>query len=285
VVQGREAVPQDEIASPVLERGHVWLVGAGPGDPELLTLRAAGALRLADIVYHDTLPGPGVLALAGRQARLIDVGKRKGLTPCTQAWISAALVEAALRGERVVRLKGGDPLLFGRAAEELTALSAAGIPWRIVPGVSSATAAPAAAGISLTMRGIARSVTYITCHDKDGRLPDNVETLARALSDAGDSTLVAFMGLSRLDELSIRLLAGGFGPETPVAIVGRASLPGETVLRTTLGGATLAAKRASVPSPALVIVGAVAAEGHAHLARTIAAAPLPAALTPSQSGL
>ena len=267
--------------------GTVWLVGAGPGDPDLLTVRAARALQVADSVFHDALPGPGVLELAGRRARLVDVGKRKGHRPWSQPAICAALIEAARAGDRVVRLKGGDPLLFGRAGEEMAALSAAGIAWRIVPGVSAATAAPAVAGLSLTLRGVARSVTYVTCHDRDGRLPDSIDGLARALAAAGDATLVAFMGLSRLDELSVRLLAAGWTDATPVAVIGRATLPGEMVLRTTLGACTLAARRAEVPAPALIVVGAVAGMAQADATAEIVAARtavLPVALTQAGAG-
>ena len=156
--------------------GEVWLVGAGPGDPGLLTLRAASALRVADIVFHDALPGRAVLAMARADATLQNVGKRKGNVPWPQERINAALIEAARAGQRVVRLKGGDPLLFGRGGEELLALAAAGIPVDVVPGVSSASAAAAVLRMPLTHRGAASAVSFVTGHDFSGKLPANIET-------------------------------------------------------------------------------------------------------------
>jgi uroporphyrin-III C-methyltransferase len=235
--------------------GEVWLVGAGPGDPSLLTLRAAEALRRADLVLYDALPGRGVLRLANPRATLVPVGKRKGAAPLSQAKINARLVAGARAGQRVVRLKGGDPFLFARGGEEAAALAAAGIPWRVVPGVSAGLAAPAAAGIPLTQRGIASAVTFVTGHDEAGNLPDSVDWDALG---RGGGTVVAFMALSRLDEIALRLLAGGRAPETPVAIVAQASLPGQCTLRTTLGRCSLAARAAGLPMPALVVVGEVA---------------------------
>uniref|UniRef100_UPI001F0010C5 uroporphyrinogen-III C-methyltransferase n=1 Tax=Falsiroseomonas oryziterrae TaxID=2911368 RepID=UPI001F0010C5 len=240
--------------------GEVWLVGAGPGDPGLLTLRAADALRAADLVLHDALPGRAMLRLVRPGAELVNVGKRKGAAPVPQARINARLVAGALAGLRVVRLKGGDPFVFGRGGEETAALDAAGIPWRVVPGVTAGTAAPAAAGIPLTQRGLASAVTFVTGHDEAGGLPGNLDWAA--LARAG-GTIAAFMALSRLDEIALRLLAGGRAPATPVAVIAQASLEGETVLRTTLGACTLAVRRAGLPTPALVVIGEVAALGAA----------------------
>jgi uroporphyrin-III C-methyltransferase len=237
-------------------RGEVWLVGAGPGDPGLLTLRAAEALRQADLVLHDALPGREVLRLARPGAELVNVGKRKGAAPVPQARINARLVAGARAGLRVVRLKGGDPFVFGRGGEEIAALDAAGIPWRVVPGVTSGTAAPAAAGIPLTHRGLSSAVTFVTGHDEAGGLPGGLDWAA--LARAG-GTIAAFMALSRLDEIALRLLAAGRPPATPVAVISQASLPGETVLRSTLGACTLAVRRAGLPTPALVVIGEVAA--------------------------
>lgn len=236
--------------------GAVWLVGAGPGDPDLLTLRALAALRGADVVFHDALPGPEVLRLARKGARLVDVGKRKGRQSLPQSAISAALVEAARAGQRVVRLKGGDPSLFGRSGEETRALDAAGIPWSVVPGVTAASAAAAVAGIPLTLRGSASSVTFVTGHGAEGGLPGDTDW--DAVGRTG-GTVVAYMALSRLDEVVLRLLAAGRPAGTPVAIIAKATLPGQTVLRSTLGACTLAARRAGVPAPALVVIGEVAA--------------------------
>ena len=235
--------------------GEVWLVGAGPGDPGLLTVRAAEALRRADLVLHDALPGRAVLRLVRAGAKIVPVGKRKGAAPLPQAAINARLVAGARAGLRVVRLKGGDPFVFGRGGEEAIALAEAGIPWRVVPGVSAGLAAPAAAGIPLTHRGVSSAVTFVTGHDETGGLPGKVDwsVLARA-----GGTIAAFMALTRLDEIALRLLAEGLRPETPVAVVSEASLPGQAVLRTTLGACTLDARRAAMATPALVVIGEAA---------------------------
>lgn len=254
------------LAGPVFPPGEVRLVGAGPGDPGLLTLRAVESLRAADLVLHDALPGRAVLRHAGRGAVLEDVGKRRGHAPVPQAAINARLVAAARAGLRVVRLKGGDPFLFGRGAEEAAACDAAGVPWRVVPGVSAGLAAPAASGIAVTRRGVASAVTFVTARDESGALP--------ALDwGALPGTLAVFMGLAALDEVATRLLAAGRGASTPVAIIARAGLPGQATLRTTLGACTLAARRAALPGPALVVVGEAAAA-----ALPLAAIPLPEAI-------
>jgi uroporphyrin-III C-methyltransferase len=238
--------------------GEVWLVGAGPGDPGLLTARAESALRGADLVLHDALPGRGVLRLIRPGAEVVNVGKRKGAAPVPQPRINARLVAGARAGLRVVRLKGGDPFLFGRGGEEARALAEAGIPWRVVPGVTAGTAAPAAAGIPLTQRGVASAVTFVTGHDEAGGLPGAVDW--EALARIG-GTIAAFMALSRLDEIALRLLAAGRPAATPVAVVAQASMPGQVVLRSTLGACTLAVRRAALPMPALVVIGDVAAAG------------------------
>ncbi|MDN3567255.1 uroporphyrinogen-III C-methyltransferase [Paeniroseomonas aquatica] len=235
--------------------GEVWLVGAGPGDPGLLTRRAASALARADLVLHDALPGRAMLRLVGPGATIVPVGKRKGLAPLPQPKINARLIAGARAGLRVVRLKGGDPFLFGRGGEEAQALAAAGIPWRVVPGVSAGTAAPAAAGIPLTHRGLASTVTFVTGHDETGSLPESIDWQALG---RGGGTIAAFMAASKLDEIALRLLAAGRSPATPVAVVAQASLPGQAVLRTTLGQCTLEARRAGLPTPALVVIGEVA---------------------------
>nr|WP_314074345.1 uroporphyrinogen-III C-methyltransferase [uncultured Roseococcus sp.] len=233
--------------------GEVWLIGAGPGDPELLTVKAVRALEQADLVLHDALPGRAVLQHIRSGAEVVAVGKRKGAAPVPQARINARLVAGALAGKRVVRLKGGDPFIFGRGGEEALACEASGIPWRVVPGISAGLAAPAAAAIPLTHRGTASAVTFVTAHDETGALPAlDWEALART-----GGTITAFMALSRLDEVALRLLAGGLPPTTPVAIVACATLPGETGLRTTLGTCTLDARRAALPTPALVVIGNV----------------------------
>ncbi len=237
--------------------GEVWLCGAGPGDPDLLTLRAVQALSQADLILHDALPGRAALRHARRSAEIIAVGKRKGAAPVPQARINARLVAGARAGLRVLRLKGGDPFTFGRGGEESLACEAAGIPWRVIPGISAGMAAPAAAGIPITHRGMASAVTFVTAHDETGALP---ELNWRALAQSG-GTIAAFMALSRLDELALRLLAGGLVPTTPVALISAASLPGQSILRSTLGQCTLDSRRAALPTPTMIIIGAVAALG------------------------
>jgi uroporphyrin-III C-methyltransferase len=253
--------------------GEVWLVGAGPGDPGLLTLRAVAALRAADVVFHDALPGPEVLALARPGAQLVDVGKRKGCAPWRQVAISGALVGAARRGARVVRLKGGDPFVFGRGGEEAAALAEAGIPWRVVPGVTAGIAAPAAAGIPVTHRGAASAVTFVTGHGEDGSLPENIDWAAVARTGG---TIVAFMALTRLDELALRLMAAGRADNTPVAVIARATMPGQRILHSTLATCAADARGQSIPTPALVVIGEVVAFA-ADLAAAMEAAAAPAA--------
>lgn len=262
------ALPAEDAPRP----GEVWLVGAGPGDPGLLTLRAASALRHADLVLHDALPGRAVLRLVRPGATILSVGKRKGHAPMPQAKINARLVAGARAGQRVVRLKGGDPFVFGRGGEEAEALTRAGIPWRVVPGVSAGLAAPAAAGIPLTHRGVSSAVTFVTGHGESGALPESVDWAALA---RGGGTIAAFMAVSKLDEIALRLLAAGHPPSTPVAVVAQASLPGQAVLRSTLGTCTLDARRAALPTPALVVIGEVAGLAAALLPPEIAPAAAP----------
>ena len=209
--------------------GKVYLVGAGPGAPDLLTLRAARLLEAADIVLHDALVHPDTLALATR-ARLIDVGKRHGKVSTEQRFIHRAMIEAARTHACVVRLKGGDPMLFARAQEELEALTAAGIAWEVVPGVTAATAAAAALGTSLTRRGMARSVAFLTPRVGPGERPS--AWLPAAL--AADS-VVMYMAAGASQEIARALLDAGKPATTPAALVESASLESERRLRTTLG--------------------------------------------------
>jgi uroporphyrin-III C-methyltransferase len=183
-------------------------------------------------------------------------GPRRPAPSLPQARINALLIAHARSGKRVVRQKGGDPFVFGRGGEEAMALAAAGIPFRVVPGVSAGVAAPALAGIPVTHRGVASAVTFLTGHDDASALPEGLDWSAIV---RGAPTLVAFMALSNLDALAVRLIAEGRNPTTPVAVISRASLPDATTLLTTLGACTLAVKRAAPPSPALVVIGAVVA--------------------------
>jgi uroporphyrin-III C-methyltransferase len=226
----------------------VALVGAGPGDPELLTVRAARLLAEADVVVHDALVDQRVLDLAPAQAERIDVGKRPG-RPVPQELISALLVELGRQGRRVVRLKGGDPFVFGRGGEEATALGAAGVAYIVVPGVSSALAAPAAAGVPVTHRGLAASFTVVTGHRAaDGQEPDWAG-LARA-----GGTLVVLMGVAGRARMAADLMAGGLDPATPVAAVMDATTDRQRVVRCTV--ATVAS--APVRAPAVIVIGPTA---------------------------
>jgi uroporphyrin-III C-methyltransferase len=241
--------------------GKVWLVGAGPGAPDLLTLRAARLIESADIVFHDALVHPEVLALA--HCRRVDVGKRWGKVSTEQRFINRALVEAARTHERVVRLKGGDPMLFGRAQEELAALAAAGIETEVVPGVTAALAAAAQLRTSLTCRGVARSVTFLT--PRVGQGESASQWLPAAL--ATDS-VVLYMAAGAAQSIAAALIAAGKTADTPVALVESATLPGERQLHTTLGQlAAEALPRAE--GPVVMCVGAVFAHAAATSAATV----------------
>ena len=232
--------------------GVVWLVGAGPGDPDLLTVKALRLLQGADVVVHDRLTPQPILALAGAGARLIDVGKRKSRHTLPQDGINQLLVGLARDGLNVVRLKGGDPFMFGRGGEELLALREAGIEALVAPGVTAALAAAADAGVPLTHRGLAQAVTFVTGHAASGAEPDlDWTALAKA-----NHTVAIYMGLSTAPAIAARLIAAGRASSTPVAVVESASLPEERRLLTTL--ADLGAAVADLDGPALLIVGEVA---------------------------
>jgi uroporphyrin-III C-methyltransferase/precorrin-2 dehydrogenase/sirohydrochlorin ferrochelatase len=230
----------------------VSLVGAGPGDPALLTRRAAARLRAADLVLYDALVDERALRLA-RRAQRFFVGKRAGRHALTQAEIQAVMIRAARRGRRVVRLKGGDPFVFGRGGEEALALGAAGVPFDVVPGVTSATAAPALAGIPVTQRGLAAALLVVSGHDEA-----LFSTLIGAVDRRGVS-LVVLMGYGRRQALARRLIDGGWARATPAALIADASLPQQAVWRGTL--ADLAAGGGAMESagPTTMVVGAVAA--------------------------
>jgi uroporphyrin-III C-methyltransferase len=236
---------------------RVALVGAGPGDPELLTLRAARLIGCADVVLYDRLVSGEILALAPPHAELIDVGKRPGGSH-TQGVINALLVSVASSGRRVVRLKGGDPFVFGRGGEEVEALAEAGIACVVVPGISSALAAPTAAGVPVTHRRVSRAVTIVTGHEA----LDSESVDWRALASVR-STIVVLMGIERRAAIAARLIAGGFALETPVAVVRDATTPEQRVWT----GALRDLGEADVESPAVIVIGAVAAwaraSGHA----------------------
>ena len=228
--------------------GAVWLVGAGPGDPDLLTFRAFNALRAADVVVHDGLVSEEILDLAPSRARRINVAKRKSRHTLPQDDINQLLVALALEGLTVVRLKGGDPFLFGRGGEELAACRAAGVDCHVVPGVTAALAASAGAGAPLTQRGSAQAVTFVTGHAAHGEPDLDWVALARP-----NQTVVVYMGVSTAALIAERLTAAGRAASTPALIVENASRADERRMLTTLSG--LAEAAASVRGPALLMVG------------------------------
>jgi uroporphyrin-III C-methyltransferase len=228
--------------------GKVWLVGAGPGDPELLTLKAARLIAAAGVIVHDGLVSSEILAMAAPDARLIDVAKRKNRHTLPQDDINRLLVAFARQGLDVVRLKGGDPFIFGRGGEELEECRAAGVACEVVPGVTAALAASAAAGAPLTHRGLAQAVTFVTGHAAHGEPDLDWDHLARA-----NQTVVIYMGLTTAGRIAERLTAAGRDPATPALIVVNASRADEARYPTTLGG--LAATAAGLSGPALLIVG------------------------------
>ncbi|MDP4299465.1 uroporphyrinogen-III C-methyltransferase [Leptothrix discophora] len=231
----------------------VTLIGAGPGDAELLTIKAVRALRRATVALVDDLVQPEVLRYLRRDARVIRVGKRGGQVSTPQAFIHKRLVSEALRGERVVRLKGGDPFVFGRGGEECSALREAGLAVEVISGLTSGIAAPASIGIPVTDRRCAPGVALVTGHAKDdGRAPDWA-----ALARTG-LTLVIYMGLARLEDIVAGLRAGGLTADMPVSIVQAAHTPAQRHLHSRLGEVVADIAREGLVSPAIVVVGEVA---------------------------
>jgi uroporphyrin-III C-methyltransferase len=237
----------------------VFLVGAGPGDPELLTLKAHRILQSADVVLHDSLIDPRILDLARVDARLIDVGKRCGRHSAPQTEISRLLCAEALAGHAVVRLKGGDPMIFGRATEELAALAAHGIACEVVPGVTAATAAAASLGLSLTRRGIARSLHFLAGHGAEGGLPAHDWG---ALTKTG-GTLVVYMGGQTLPGLAAHFIEAGMAPSMPAIAVENASLTDERIMRGTIGALPQLVQEAMVDGPVLLLIGEALREDNA----------------------
>ncbi len=251
--------------------GSVWLVGAGPGDPGLLTLHAAHALASADVVLHDALVPPAILALAATP-RLEPVGKRAGCKGANQLRINQRLVALARQDLRVVRLKGGDPLIFGRGGEEALALLSAGIPFRIIPGISAGIGGTAAFGIPLTHRGIARSVAFATGHDSHGRLPAGLDLAALS---RGAEVLVLYMALRQAAAIAAALIEAGRPPEEPVAILADATTPRQRAVLATLATAGTIAATLPRAAPSLIVVGPVVAF-HDLFAPLLAATPMTA---------
>jgi uroporphyrinogen III methyltransferase/synthase len=236
--------------------GTVFLVGAGPGDPELLTLKALRLIREADAIVHDYLVAPEILALARPEAERVFVGKKGGGFCCPQRDIEGTLIRLAREGKNVVRLKGGDPFVFGRGGEEAEALVEAGISFEVVPGVTSALAAAAYAGVPLTHREHSSAVVFLTGHE-DPKKPDS----AIRWEDYGSlgATLCVYMGMKNLETITRRLQAGGMAPNTPVAIVQSATTGGHRQLVSTLATVALESEHAGFGAPAIVVIGEVAA--------------------------
>jgi uroporphyrin-III C-methyltransferase len=246
---GRETTHHDDTGV-----GQVYLVGSGPGDPDLMTVKAARLLEEADVVLHDKLPGPEILGQIPDGKRE-DVGKRAGGEWTPQEYTNRRLVELAREGKTVVRLKGGDPFVFGRGGEELEHLAAAGIPCEVVPGVTSAIAGPAVAGIPVTHRDHASSVSFVTGHEDPTKEESAVNW--RALADTG-GTIVVLMGVGKLPGYTAELLDAGMAPDTPVALVERATWPDMRVACGTLDTIVDVRDDEGIEPPAVTVIGEVA---------------------------
>jgi len=240
--------------APPFEPGHVWLVGAGPGDPRLLTLEAVHALASADVIVHDALVDPRILDLARREASLEYAGKRGGKPSAAQADITGRLVALAREGKRVLRLKGGDPFVFGRGGEEVLALAAAGVPFRVVPGLTSGLSGLAGAGIPATIRTVNQAVILATGHA--GTAPDGLDWAALA---ATGQPIVLYMAAASLAPITAALIDGGLAPDTPAAFLARATTPDEAILVSTLGNLAAAVAEAGLEPPAIVAIGGIVA--------------------------
>jgi uroporphyrin-III C-methyltransferase/precorrin-2 dehydrogenase/sirohydrochlorin ferrochelatase len=240
------------IISTVKKRVRVWLVGAGPGDPELLTLKAARVLASADVVVHDRLVSPEILAHLPRRATRVYAGKQRGRHTMTQAEINRLLVSLARKGKRIVRLKGGDPFIFGRGGEEALALARAGIAFEVVPGITAATGVAAAVGIPLTHRAIAQACVLVTGSRRKGDPDLDWRSLARS-----GQTIVVYMGLAGLERISRGLVAHGLSPRTPAAIIQQGTTADQRIVEGTLAALPRLAAEARLRAPTLVVIGKV----------------------------
>ncbi|NBW75914.1 MAG: uroporphyrinogen-III C-methyltransferase [Sphingomonadaceae bacterium] len=246
------------------DAGKVWLVGAGPGDPDLLTLRAARLIMRARLIVHDGLVDPAILALARPEARLVSVAKRRSRHTMPQDDINALLVREALAGTEVVRLKGGDPFIFGRGGEEAEACHAAGVPVEVVPGISAAIGGAAAAQMPLTHRRSASIVTFVAGQCK-GLSEQNWSGLA-----GKGRTLVIYMGLATAEAIADKLIEDGLAPDMPVAVIENATRPQMRVLRASLAGLPDLVISHKVKSPAVIVIGEVTAEPQTEQLRALA---------------
>jgi uroporphyrin-III C-methyltransferase/precorrin-2 dehydrogenase/sirohydrochlorin ferrochelatase len=263
-LEGDEAKAKELIGAAITKaaeapqtQGRVLLVGAGPGDPELLTMKAVRALKAADVILYDRLVGEGVLDHARREAELIPVGKAKGLHSVPQSEINALLIQRALAGQTVVRLKGGDPFIFGRGGEELDALREAGIATEIVPGVTAGIAAAASLQIPLTHRDMSHTVTFLSGHEAGGQEP-SFEHLDLAALAGGKNTLLVYMGVTTAGAIANKLLATGFAASLPVIAVENASREDERRVAATIADLAANPERLNLKSPAILIFGEVA---------------------------
>ena len=233
-------------------QGEVYLVGSGPGDPDLLTFRALRLMQQADVVLHDRLVPDAILDLVRRDAERVFVGKQRGDHVLAQADISQMLADLARKGHRVLRLKGGDPFMFGRGGEEIEVLASEGIPFQVVPGITAANGCAAYAGIPLTHRDHAQACIFVTGHTKDGKLNLNWQTLIQP-----NQTVVVFMGLGALADVAGQLVEHGASPDTPAAVVDNGTREGQRVVSGTLGDVADRVAKAEFEGPAILIVGTV----------------------------
>ena len=242
--------------SPDFAPGSVWLVGAGPGDPGLLTLLAASALQQADVIVHDALVSDGILAMANENAVLENVGKRGGKASSRQSDISLRLAELASQHKKVLRLKGGDPFVFGRGVEEALLLAEAGIPFRVVPGITAGIGGLAYAGIPVTHGAMNQSVTFLTGHDPAGAIPGGLDWDALA---SCSEVLVLYMAIRHMPAIAARLISAGRPMSEPVAFVKNATMADQQVVETMLGKVADVVDGGRVASPSIVVIGPVVA--------------------------
>ena len=239
---------------PQLESGWVWMAGAGPGDPGLVTLHTLNGIRQADVIVYDALIGKDILDWARPEASLEYAGKRGGKPSPKQRDISLRLIELSREGKRILRLKGGDPFIFGRGGEEAQTLIEAGVRLRILPGISAGIGGLAYAGIPATHRDVNQTVTFLTGHDRDGKTPTAINW--QAIAD-GSQVIIMYMAMKHLPEISANLINAGRSKNEPVAVVSNATLPQMTVLETTLGKAAYDIADNGVEPPAIIAVGDV----------------------------